>query len=316
MERRNLLSDRDNQKQIEKSSPDALPSNRLQELRKSHLIRNPHRWGDQQICTECKEVSALSNAWDKGKYKLSPEEDRLLNEWLKSLPIGENGQRAPKVELSTTFTPDNLILVGGMPRGDRASTSGHVSSEDLARMSADEQIMWCVDGGLAKALGPDGDSDAFAPVILGMLNNGQINGYTKTGIFNAMGTILAEHYDEGMVKEIMQKARNGNDYAQSAMGTIIAKHYDEGMVKEIMQKARDDNERPFSDKRAQKAMDTILAEHYNEGMVKEIMQMARDGNGWGAQEAMGTILAKHYNEGMVQEIIQMARYTHYTNEGA
>jgi hypothetical protein len=63
MERRNLLSDRDNQKQIEKLSPDASPSNRLLDLRKSHSIgfgQSPHRWGDQQVCTtedcssECK----------------------------------------------------------------------------------------------------------------------------------------------------------------------------------------------------------------------------------------------------------------------
>ena len=71
-------------------------------------------------------------------------------------------------------------------------------------MSADEQIMWCMRGGLAEALGPDGDSNAFAPVILGMLNNNQIDWRIKRGIFMAMGTILAAKYNEGMVQEIMQ----------------------------------------------------------------------------------------------------------------
>ena len=58
----------------------------------------------------------------------------------------------------------------------------------------------------------------------------------------AMGTILAARYNEGMVQEIMQMARSG-DYccgyeAQKAMGTILAARYNEGMVQEIMQMSR------------------------------------------------------------------------------
>ena len=135
MDRRNLSPDRDSQKQIEKSSSDVPSLDRLLELRKSHLIgfgQSPHGWGDQQVRTneaftsgldgqsarqiegcssECKEVSVLSNAWDKGKYKLSPEEER----WLKSIPIGENGQRVPRAfDLSSECTPTNRIGLGGM----------------------------------------------------------------------------------------------------------------------------------------------------------------------------------------------------------
>ena len=158
-------------------------------------------------------------------------------------------------------------LLGGA-RGE--GTSGYVSPEVLARMSADEQIMWCMRGRLAEALGPDGDSNAFAPVIIGMLNNNQIDWRIKRGIFMAMGTILAAKYNEGMVQEIMQRASDGNRGAQEAMGTILAAHYNEGMVQEIMQRASDGN------RGAQEAMGTILAAKYNEGMVQEIMQQARE----------------------------------------
>jgi hypothetical protein len=126
MERRNPSPDRDSQKQIEQSSSDA-------SSKKISLEQHMRMFGqknDQQAYTneaftseldgqstrqtedcssECKEVSVLPNVWDKGKYKLSPDEER----WLKSIPMGENGQRVPRVELSTTFTPDRLILVGG-----------------------------------------------------------------------------------------------------------------------------------------------------------------------------------------------------------
>jgi myosin heavy subunit len=41
------------------------------------------------------------------------------------------------------------------------------------------------------------------------------------GAIQAMGTILAKHYNEDMVKEIMQMASNGDYRAIEAMGTII-----------------------------------------------------------------------------------------------
>ena len=71
--------------------------------------------------------------------------------------------------------------------------------------------------------------------------------------------------------------------SQRAIGTILAKHYNEGIVEEIMQIARD------GCSGAQMAMGTILAKHYNEGMVEETMQKSRKGS-WGAQNAMGTII--------------------------
>ena len=97
-----------------------------------------------------------------------------------------------------------------------------------------------------------------------------------------MGTILAKHYNEGMVEETMRMARDGGELRR-AIGTILAKHYNEGIVEEIMQIARD------GCSGAQMAMGTILAKHYNEGMVEETMQKSRKGS-WGAQNAMGTII--------------------------
>ena len=64
-----------------------------------------------RILREGYSTSALPNVWDKGKCRLPTEEER----WLKSIPIGPDGKRAPKVvELSTTFTSNHLVLVGGM----------------------------------------------------------------------------------------------------------------------------------------------------------------------------------------------------------
>jgi hypothetical protein len=67
-----------------------------------------------------------------------------------------------------------------------------------------------------------------------------------------MGTILAAHHDEGMVKEIIQMARNGSWRAKEAIGNILAAHHDEGMVKYIMWIARN------GDRSAQNAMGTII----------------------------------------------------------
>ena len=207
------------------------------------------------------------------------------------------GQNPEKLQL----LPEREFLLGGMPGSDRASTSGRIRAEDLASMLADEQITWCMRGGLAEALGPDGDSNAFAPVILGMLNNRQISDGVRKGIFMAMGTILATHYDEHMVKVIMQKALSGNWAANNAMGAILATHYDEHMVQEIMQKARN------GDGAAQAAMGTILATHYDERMVQDIMKIACNSSIIFAKAAMGTILAANYNKSMVKAIMQMAR---------
>ena len=167
----------------------------------------------------------------KGKRLASHEENEI--------PVGEDGKPLAKLQLNSK----REHLRGGMPRGDRASTSRDISPQVVARMSADEQIMWCADGGLAKALGPDGDSNAFAPVILGMLNNNQIDWRIKRGIFRAMGTILAARYNKDMVQEIMQMARlarhgDRGSGAKKAMGTILAARYNKDMVQEIMQMAR------------------------------------------------------------------------------
>ena len=67
----------------------------------------------------------IEDVWDKGKNKLSPDEERLHEEQRKSTPIGPDGQRVPRAfDLATTCTPHHLILVGA---GNGASTS-HDSS--------------------------------------------------------------------------------------------------------------------------------------------------------------------------------------------
>jgi hypothetical protein len=160
MDRRNPLPDRDREEQLEKSSSDVSPKKITLEQHMRILGLNPHKSLDQQVgphdttssgldkpsarqtedcSSECKEVSVLSSARDTGKCKLSPEEDRLLTEWLKSQPIGENGQRVPRVELSDTFTPDHLILVGGM--NDRGETS---QAGDKNKELCNEAAQYCV----------------------------------------------------------------------------------------------------------------------------------------------------------------------------
>jgi serine/threonine protein kinase len=112
------------QKWAEQQSSDVSFPNRLQELRKYHLrttnlylletVRTNKTFTSELDRTSArqtedvyKEVLALLN---KGKCQLSTEEEK----WLKSIPIGEDGKRVPRIDLSTKFTPNRLILVGGM----------------------------------------------------------------------------------------------------------------------------------------------------------------------------------------------------------
>ncbi len=138
MERKRLSPEGLNEQPHKRIKPSDAPSlNRLQELRKYHLratnlylgparpnealtsgLDRPSARQTEDCSSECKEVSALPNVWDKGKRSLSPEEERQLKKWLKSIPIGEDGKRAPRIDLSTKFTPNHLILVGGMNRGE------------------------------------------------------------------------------------------------------------------------------------------------------------------------------------------------------
>ena len=126
---RNPLPDRSREEQIDRSSSDASHNNiSLRQHMKMFGQRN-----DQQARTNEAPTSGLDghgarqieDVWDKGKNKLSPDEERLHEEQRKSTPIGPDGQRVPRAfDLATTCTPDHLILVGA---GNGASTS-HDSS--------------------------------------------------------------------------------------------------------------------------------------------------------------------------------------------
>ena len=112
MDRRNPSPDRNQEEQVAKSSQDK--SSKMMTL-EQHMRMFGQRY-DQQVHTELdgQTEKISSNALDTGKDKLSPLEEWLFEKWLKSLPIGENGQLVPRIELSTTFAPNRLILVGGM----------------------------------------------------------------------------------------------------------------------------------------------------------------------------------------------------------
>jgi hypothetical protein len=150
----------------------------------------------------------------KGKRPASQEKNKR--------PVGEDGQPLAKLQL----LPEREFLPGGMPGGDRASTSGYVSPEVLARMSADEKIMWCMDGGLAKALGPDGDN-ASVPVIFGILKDGQIESLVRRGAAEGLGTIAAANNDSSIKSELLKILKDGQigDWvrrgAAEGLGTII-----------------------------------------------------------------------------------------------
>ena len=126
MDRRSLYPENLNecpQKWAKQQSSDASFPNRLQELRKYHL-RTKNLYLEQTRINKTfasesdnsraiqekdvyKEVPSLLN---KGKCRLSTGEEK----WLKSIPIGEDGKRVPRIDLSSKFTPNRLILVGGM----------------------------------------------------------------------------------------------------------------------------------------------------------------------------------------------------------
>ena len=86
-----------------KTSPD-------KSIQKKEKQRAPHFFSHNSS-PEKETFSVLPNALDKGKGLQSPEEEM----WLKSIPMGEDGKRAPKiVELASVSTPDHPILPGGM----------------------------------------------------------------------------------------------------------------------------------------------------------------------------------------------------------
>ena len=115
-------------KQIKKQSSDAPSLNRLQELRNYHRrttnlyleqartnkaltseLDRPRARQTEDCSSECKEVSALPNVWDKGKHPLSPEEERQLKKWFKSIPLGVDGKRIPRAfDLSTKFNVSSV----------------------------------------------------------------------------------------------------------------------------------------------------------------------------------------------------------------
>src|SRR5690349_16434224 len=83
--------------------------------------------------------SVPSSARDKGKGPASQEENERA--------VGENGRPVPRtVELTSVSTREHPILPGGMLSfwglGDRASMSRVTRAEDLAQMSASEQVDW------------------------------------------------------------------------------------------------------------------------------------------------------------------------------
>jgi hypothetical protein len=119
------------------------------------------------------------------------------------IPISEHDKPLEKLQL----LPEREFLLGGMLRGDRASTSGRIRAEDLARMSPDEQMMWCIDGGLAKALGPDGDK-SFVPVIFGILNNDQIDRWVREGAAKGFGAIAAANNDSNITSKLLEVLNN------------------------------------------------------------------------------------------------------------
>ena len=138
MDRRSPSPDRNHNNQIDNVSPDVLPKLITLEQHMRILGLNPHKSSDQQVglnettfsrsdehsarqtedcSSESREVSALSNARDKEKDPLSPEEE----EWLKSRLLDEYGKlRERIVNLANFPTPGHPILVGA---GNEASTS-------------------------------------------------------------------------------------------------------------------------------------------------------------------------------------------------
>ena len=236
----------------------------------------------------------------KGKRPASQEENKI--------PVGEDGKPLAKLQLD----PKREGLLGGMHRGDQARTSGRMRAEDLARMSASEQVNWCVQGGLAQAFGPDGDS-ALAPV---MLRNNQIDNWVRRGIANGMIIILASHYNENSVQDMMDMLHNDQidnlvrrDIA-NGMGTILASNYNENRVQDMMGMLRNDQIDYSVRNGIANGIGTILASNYNENIIQDMENMLRDEQIHysvrnGITNAMEAILSSHYNENIIQDMMNM-----------
>ena len=152
MERKRLSPEDLNErphKRIKQQSSDAPSLNRLQELRNYHRrttnfyleqartnkaltseLDRPSARQTEDCSSECKEVSALPNVWDKGKRPLSPDEERCLKKLLKSIPIGPDGKRVPRAfDLLTHSTPEHPLLKGGMMKGPETSRRNDLAGE-------------------------------------------------------------------------------------------------------------------------------------------------------------------------------------------
>jgi hypothetical protein len=168
----------------------------------------------------------------KGKDLASSDKSKSNN----GRAIGEDGKPVQRT-INVTDNPSASLLGGD--RSDQASMSNYVSPQTLANMSTEEKINWFLEGGLAKALGPNGDR-AFVPVIFNILEGGQINMYVCRDAVDALGTILVAHHDKDMNQKIVNIMDNvGIDSyirggAAEALGTILAKHPDKDMTQKIV----------------------------------------------------------------------------------
>jgi HEAT repeat protein len=249
---------------------------------------------------------------DKGKNALTPDELAAEAEQLKRFPFAENGQRAPNlIPLSDKSTLDEPRMLGGMLRGDRAS--GYVSPKVLTSMSADEQIMWFMDGGLAKALGPHGDR-AFVPAIFSIIENKQMNSGVRRGAAEALGTILAAHPDKTMTQRMMDMLSNKQidssvrRGAAEALGPILAAHPDKNITKQMVNMLFNEQRSWKVRQGVAKALGPILTAHPDKGMALKMMYMLFDEQidssvRRGAAEALGTILAEHPDKYMTQQMM-------------
>ena len=80
-------------------------------------------------------------------------------------------------------------------------------------MSNEEKTNWLLEGKLAKALGPHGDS-AFAPIIFGMLRDGSIGDWVRRGAAQGLGAIAAAHDDPLIKTELLKVLRDGSIFGE------------------------------------------------------------------------------------------------------
>ena len=208
------------------------------------------------------------------KLQLLPEREFLLGgmpkwRWMKARHDGEaSTSRDTQAQDADQRSASEQVE----RRGHQASAGRSMRAENLARMSPDEQVSWCMRGGLAEALGPSGDR-AFIPVIKDILRNRQIGYSMLKELLHAIGQSRCAAEFKTEIMQIVRHGKENSGLRMFGLYAIELSRFTAEFKTEIMQIVRDREENPYV--RAQ-GLSVIQSSRCILEFKTEIMQIVRD----------------------------------------